>query len=295
GFDFGNVAVGTTSPQQTVTITNKGSAPVVMSGAGGAAGVFGGVQDCQGTTLAPGASCHMFYAFTPTALGAATGTTSGSWNGQPFNFTFTGNGVRRFLITATGFDFGAIPIGGPSPRQTVTITNKGSTPVVMSGAGGAAGVFGGVQDCQGTTLAPGASCHMFYAFTPTALGAVTGTTSGSWNGQPFNFTFKGTGLNRFLITPTGLDFGDITVGSTSPQQIITITNRSSAAVVMSGAGGAAGVFGGVQDCQGTTLASGASCHMFYAFTPTALGAATGTTSGTWNGQPFGFTFAGTGQ
>ncbi|HVQ90156.1 MAG TPA: choice-of-anchor D domain-containing protein, partial [Mycobacteriales bacterium] len=157
----------------------------------------------------------------------------------------------QFLITPTALDFGDVALGGTSPQQTVTITNKGSAPVVMSGAGGAAGVFGGVQDCQGTTLAPGASCHMFYAFTPTALGAATGSTSGSWNGQPFSFTFKGNATSRFLITPTSLDFGNVAVGTTSPQQTVTITNKGSAPVVMSGAGGAAGVFGGVQDCQGT--------------------------------------------
>ena len=35
-----------------------------------------------------------------------------------------------------------------------------------------------------------------YAFTPTTTGAVTGTTSGSWNGQAFNLTFKGNATNR---------------------------------------------------------------------------------------------------
>jgi len=104
--------------------------------------------------------------------------------------------LAQFLISPTALDFGDVPLGSTSPQQTVTITNKGSLSVVMSGAGGGAGVFGGVQDCQGTTLAPGASCHMFYAFTPTTTGAVTGTTSGSWNGQAFNLTFKGNATNR---------------------------------------------------------------------------------------------------
>jgi hypothetical protein len=192
-FDFGDVPVGTTSAQQTVTIMNVSSAPVVMSGAGGAAGQFGGGQECQGTTLNPGQSCHIFYAFTPAALGPATGSTSGSWNGQGFSFTFAGNGTRRFLISPTAFDFGNVPLGATSAQQTVTITNVSSAPVVMSGAGGAAGHFGGGQDCQGTTLNPGQSCHIFYAFTPAALGPAIGSTSGSWNGQSFSLTFVGNG------------------------------------------------------------------------------------------------------
>jgi hypothetical protein len=192
-FDFGDVPVGSTAPQQEVNITNTGTSPVVMSGAGGGAGAFGGEQNCQGITLAPGASCQMFYAFTPEALGPANGSTGGSWNGQPFAFTFKGNGISGFRISPTSFDFGDVAIGTMSAAQTVSITNEGASSVVMSGAGGAAGAFGGVQNCQGITLAPGASCQMFYAFTPGALGPVSGSTSGSWNGQPFSFAFKGVG------------------------------------------------------------------------------------------------------
>ena len=99
------------------------------------------------------------------------------------------------------------PVGTTAPQQLVTITNLGTTPVVMSGAGGGAGQFGGSQDCQGLTIAPGASCHMNYTFHPTAAGAATGSTGGNWNGQTFAFTFKGTGISgartkQFLISPT---------------------------------------------------------------------------------------------
>jgi hypothetical protein len=138
----------------------------------------------------------MFYAFTPSALGPVTGTTSGSWNGQIFNMSFSGNGIRRFSITPTSLDFGDVLVGTRAADQTVTITNVSSAAVVMSGAGGAAGQFGGSQDCQGKTLNPGQSCHMFYAFTPSLLGPVTGTTSGSWNGQTFNMAFSGNGANK---------------------------------------------------------------------------------------------------
>jgi hypothetical protein len=71
-------------------------------------------------------------------------------------------------------------------------------------AGGAAGVFGGVQNCQGNTLSPGQSCQISYAFSPTAGGPVTGSTSGTINGQPFGFSFQGVGLGDStppVITP----------------------------------------------------------------------------------------------
>ena len=299
-FDFGNVPLGSPSPPQTVTITNRTGAPAVMSGAGGAAGIFGGSQNCQSTTLANGASCQMSYVYTPTALGAQTGSTNGSWNGQPFSLTFKGVGVPRFRISPTAFDFGEVQSGTTSAAQTVTVTNLGSTAVVMSGAGGGAGIFGGSQNCQGVSLAAGASCQMQYAFSPASVGAQTGSTSGTWNGQQFALSFAGTGTatsaktKTFLISPTAFDFGQTPLNEASPTGVVTITNVSSSSVVMSGAGGGAGVFGGSQDCQGTTLAAGASCHMNYAFTPTALDAQTGSTSGSWNGQSFSLAFAGAG-
>jgi hypothetical protein len=300
-FDFGDTPLNAPSPQQLVTITNVSGAPIVMSGVGGGAGPFGGSQDCQGLTIAAGASCHMYYQFTPTAVGAQTRSTSGSWNGQPFAFTFKGNGVNQFLITPTAFDFGDVPVGTTSAQQLVTITNLGSTPVVMSGVGGGGGLFGGSQDCQGLTIAAGASCHMYYAFTPTVAGPQTGSTSGTWNGQPFSFAFSGNGTSTaappskpFLITPTSLDFGDTPLNAPSAQQVVTVTNVSGAPIVMSGAGGAAGAFGGSQDCQGLTIAAGDSCHMYYQFTPTGLGAQTGSASGNWNGQTFSLNFTGNG-
>ena len=199
-----------------------------------------------------------------------------------------------FLITPTVLNFGYVAVGSTSAQQTVTITNVSGKSQTMSGAGGGAGVFGGAQNCQGQTLAPGASCQMFYAFSPTQTGTVTGSTNGTWNGQSFSLTFKGTATPEFLISPTSMRFGDVKVGGTSPQQTVTITNEANKSVVMSGAGGGAGVFGGAQNCQGQTLAAGASCQMFYAFSPTKTGKVSGSTNGTWNGQSFNLKFAGTG-
>ncbi len=291
---FGNIPIGSSAPTQTITITNVSKQPQTMSGAGGGAGIFGGAQNCQGQTLSPGSSCHMFYAFSPTATGLVKGSTRGSWNGQSFALNFTGTGTPQFLITPTSLTFGHVQLGSTSAQQTINITNLSNQSVVMSGAGGGAGVFGGAQNCQGQTLAAGGSCQMFYAFSPSATGVVNGSTNGSWNGQAFSLTFSGTGTPQFLITPTSVAFGRVKVGTTSAQQMINITNLSNHSVVMSGAGGGAGVFGGAQNCQGQTLAAGASCQMLYAFTPTATGVVNGSTNGSWNGQSFSLVFTGSG-
>jgi hypothetical protein len=206
----------------------------------------------------------------------------------------TTTGPPPFLITPKALAFGDVPVGSTAASQEITIENVSGKSQTMSGAGGGAGVFGGAQNCQGQTLAAGASCQMFYAFSPTSTGVVNGSTNGTWNGQAFSLKFTGVGIPEFLITPTSLAFGRVKVGTTSPEQTISITNESNKSVVMSGAGGGAGVFGGAQNCQGQTLAAGASCQMFYAFSPTATGFVSGSTNGTWNGQPFSLNFSGNG-
>jgi hypothetical protein len=71
----------------------------------------------------------------------------------------------------------------------------------MSGAGGApfTNNFNASQDCQGNTLAPGASCHMFYTFTPTSTGPLSDDSTGDWNGQNFDIKLKGEGQNGCTV------------------------------------------------------------------------------------------------
>jgi len=297
-FDFGDVATGDVSQAQTVTITNVTSSTQTINIAGGAAGVFGGATNCANAILAPGASCTVQYAFAPTDLGSASGSASLSVNGQLATFSFQGNAIDPFLVTPTGLDFGSVESGSTSDSQNVTITNVSSSSQTVNIAGGAAGVFGGATNCANATLAPGASCTISYAFTPTATGDVTGSANLSLNGQTYTFSFSGTGgtenASPFLVSPREFDFGNVPLEQQSAPQTVTITNVSSTPQTVNIAGGAAGLFGGATNCANAVLAPGASCTVSYAFTPTALGGATGSASLSLNGELIEFSFKGTG-
>ena len=297
-FDFGDVAIGASGMTQRVNVTNVSDAPQTVNIAGGAAGQFGGSQNCQGNTLAPGASCYVYYDFSPGALGGATASTSGSINGQGFSFSFSGNGIKAFRITPTAIDFGNVAVGSTSAGQQVKVINTSTASQTINIAGGAAGLFGGSQNCQGNSLAPGASCFIQYAFTPTENGAVTGSTNGSINGQAFDFSFSGFGgggdTSPFFVAQRGFDFGNVAVGDTSPAQEVVVKNVSGSDQMINIAGGAAGLFGGSQNCQGNTLAPGASCSIFYSFTPTAVGDATASTNFSLNGYDYAASFNGSG-
>ena len=65
----------------------------------------------------------------------------------------------------------------------MTVTNLSIGSLVMDGTGGHLGApFSVVDNCQGKTLKYGESCTMVFGFHPTALGKVTATATGTWNG-----------------------------------------------------------------------------------------------------------------
>jgi alpha-tubulin suppressor-like RCC1 family protein len=75
---FSNQPAGTSSPPQSVVLTNKGPAPLTVSGdvltGTGAASFTKSSDGCQGVTLATGETCTVAVAFTPTAPGTDVAT-----------------------------------------------------------------------------------------------------------------------------------------------------------------------------------------------------------------------------
>jgi hypothetical protein len=110
---YGPQEVGTSSPVQTVTLTNTGSASLFisrMAQAGANPLDFAESNDfCIGSSVAPGASCTLQASFTPTATGTRTATISVVDNApsSPQVITFTGtgtsvNGPTPLSIDTTG-------------------------------------------------------------------------------------------------------------------------------------------------------------------------------------------------
>lgn len=74
--DLGEVAVGTISTAQTVTLTNAGAAPLTVARGSGfgpsGSGFITTRETCTAAPIAPGGSCTLTITFAPTAPGAAT-------------------------------------------------------------------------------------------------------------------------------------------------------------------------------------------------------------------------------
>lgn len=105
---FGSQAVGTTSTPQSVTITNNGTANVLINSegiSGTGALDFGVAEDCAGLTLTPGTSCTDSVIFQPTTTGtlSATLTVTAANSPQTVSLTGTGTGTSPPLAIMTQF------------------------------------------------------------------------------------------------------------------------------------------------------------------------------------------------
>ncbi len=293
GFDFGDVAMNSPSPAQQVTVTNISGATIMPILTGGNAGVFGGTDHCSHVKLPNRGSCTLSYQFTPDSIGARTTTINPSMNGQAFTLTFQGNGINPFLITPTALDFGNVAGFGHSATQWVTITNTGTVNESANITGLDLGDFAVITDPDcAIVLAPGQHCEIGFQFDPTTFGTQSATATGVLDSQQFAIHMTGRSYKgakpttpALLVTPTALDFGDVTLHSEFiNEEPVTFTNVSDAPItpellIVNGPYQVdAGCFG--------AIAPGASCTENFQFDPSTTGRQNGAASGTWGGQAF---------
>jgi hypothetical protein len=110
--------------------------------------------------------------------------------------TLTGTGTY-VQMTPPGVNFGTQPVGTKSLAKTITLTNKVSVAVSISGisiTGTNASDFAPSNTC-GKSVAAGASCFIKVTFAPSATGTRTAQVSISDNGggSPQKVSLKGKG------------------------------------------------------------------------------------------------------
>jgi hypothetical protein len=127
---FPSEPVGTTSPSQTVTLTNSGSASLTFT-AIGVTGPFATVA--SGTTcstsspVAAAGSCTVAVTFTPTAAGTASGSLSFSDNaaGTPQTIALSGTGQDFTLAAGSGSPTSATVAPGSTASYTLSVGGVG--------------------------------------------------------------------------------------------------------------------------------------------------------------------------
>lgn len=287
---LGSVVVGGTSATNaTFTIRNDGSAAtgnLLVTPAGSDPGEFTLVtDDCDGTSLAGGDTCDIVIAFEPASAGpkSASFTVSGNPGGN-INASVSGTGLApaRLVATPTLVDFATVTTGTNSATATVNVTNAGG--VATSAISQALSGINGAQfdiasgNCDGATLAPGASCTLTVRFSPDAGGVgpqvgqldITAATGGS---AAVTLLATGATPGAVAVTPSPAAFGDVNIGSTSASQTLTVTNGggSTTSALNVALGGTDPsqftIVAGSNGCQGVALGAGSTCTVAVQFTP----------------------------
>ncbi len=144
---FNNQDVGTTSPAQTVTLTNNGTLALSISSIamiGTNAGDYAQTNNCP-NSLAINASCTITVTFTPTANGPRSADVAITDNApdSPLNVTLTGTGVTPVTYFSDGFETGdfsnwTLPDSDSTGQKTVQsgIVNSGNDAAALTNTSG---------------------------------------------------------------------------------------------------------------------------------------------------------------
>jgi hypothetical protein len=207
------------------------------------------------------------------------------------------------LSSSSGqLDFGAHDIGTTSNPQGVVLNNSSASvvTVVAVSVGISPSEFVIANSCS--KLNPGQQCAISVSFTPATEKMVAGQLLVNYQAENSNsvagtltVALVGIGyLPKLRVTPTALDFGGQTLGSTSVVRALTFTaGTASVNLKISSPGGD---FAATPDsCQ---LSPGGSCSVSVTFTPKQLGANAGaitvsTTDGTIPAKVIALTAKGT--
>ena len=204
---FTNTAVGVSSAPQTITITNCGTAALVVSNVifrTKATNDYSVVQSCTNAPIAPGGTCSLAITFKPTISGARSTILDITNNSSisPVEVAVTGTGfIPAPAVCASGAseDFGSVAVGGTGSVQSVTITNCGTATLTNINAtltGANTGDFIIVMNACGTnTVTTGTTCQVSLQFAPSAGGARSANLAFSDNapGSPQLVSLTGSG------------------------------------------------------------------------------------------------------
>jgi uncharacterized membrane protein len=234
---FSDTEVGRTSTAQTLTATNTGDAPLVISSATLSSGASDfTVTGVTATTLNPGENTTWNIACAPSTLGPRNGNfriTSNSSTGATTDVALSCTGEQGIVTTsATTHDFGGVQVGS-TVSFNFTLQNTGNVPITQLTGALSDTTKGYVFDpaTVPTSLAAGASKMLTVLFHPLSGadgGIVNLTFNAVWgtNNTPTTATLALNGDGQgasFTVSPPTVNFGSFRF-DTQPQLVYHIKN-----------------------------------------------------------------------
>jgi Right handed beta helix region len=285
---FAARTVSTTSPAQTLTLTNSGAGALAISSIT-ITGDFAFTSAC-GASLAAGATCALNVTFTPLATGLRTGAIAIASNatGSPQSVALSGSGQVALApiirVTPSVGEFAPQELGTTSSAQLFVIINVGNATLVfndisVTGAGFTLQPTVTSYERCGAAIQSGAVCAVQVTFAPPATGPFAGVlrVTGNASNSPLDVPLVASGVitvpPRALSMQSSLAFPDQPVGTQSAGLPVTITNTSASTVSITELS-VTGDFDVSDTC--TTIAAHTTCAPLVTFGPTALDARNGT-------------------
>jgi hypothetical protein len=192
---FATRNVGTIGSNVAFTLKNNTAASVNILSASTSSPEFYLASTTCTATLGPGASCVYYLSFRPTVGGLRSGSLTVQHSGpfSPAMTSLSGTATNPVTVSATSLAFSTYAVGTTSPAKNVTVTNKQSVPVNITGIS-ISGNYAQTNNCPGS-LAAGGTCTVSVTFTPAAVGANPGSLSitHSSNNSPVTVTLSGNG------------------------------------------------------------------------------------------------------
>lgn len=270
--------VGTTSRAQIVNLANQSTTPLKI-GTISADGSFTLAQvpkPCSATsTVAPGTSCNLGIAFSPSGAGIMEGRVMllDSDVASPHQIALTGT-ATAVTLSAARLSFPTVNVGETSLPQEVQFTNAGSSPIAIKDIN-VVGDFSQQNTCS-REIPSHNSCLLKVTFKPTLggrrIGIIRIFNSDPTRMQPLYLLGTGTTMS---VSQTKLSFNDQKVGTTSAPQVLTFTNHGSTILNISGFTLTGDFLMPAKTCT-SKLAPGESCTVQVAFFPSAEGGVMGT-------------------
>ena len=277
---FSDQAVGTASAAQTVTLSNTGTAALVVT-AITVSSNFTEIDNCQAAPLSPAGSCAIQVAFAPGQSGSLTGQVVVSANVANSQLTIglSGTGVAAGEVTLTPatINFATVQVGSTSAQFPVTVANNGTTAVAISSINVSAQFLIASNSCGTSSLAAQSDCQLEIEFSPTQAGTVTGTLALNDAAGTQTVALAGTGGSPAtdVLSPTSLTFPNTVTGQISAAQTVQLTNSGDVALTSIAASISSG-FSIVSNNCTTQLPAHSSCAIQVAFAPSQTGPQSGT-------------------
>ena len=315
--DFGPVNVHSWTTRQ-LSIGNTGDTPLTVgtvSVAGANFRDFSVVANSCQLPVQPSMSCDITVAFRPRAEGIRNAALQISTNilWSPLTVTLTGTSqlISKYVSVSTqtlNFDSPGL---GQKVVKHLTLFNTGGGAVTVSSA--SVSGAGAVRSADFTVTSnachivrPGSSCLIAVTFAPSAAATLiaTLTVASDAVNSPVTISLVGqTGTAAPVLTPstTGLDFGVISLGTSSAPQTVSVAGAVSLPSIVFNApvitGPNARDFTVTDDCSGSQSAANFFCAAIVTFTPSIVGLETATLNigNNVSAVPLTIALAGTGE